>query len=416
MRVRISFALKSAFAISLIVFIVVFGIINFIMNSFYSMVQNYTENMLKVINKGFKEDYYIYKIESIKRYGLEITENNLDEYKSFSNVIEPTLIGFADTHKVYEDNKTSHRKAEFVASAFYWDGKRLYSQDHSYQNEDFIQFLKNSSLKLNESYFYIDKYHSDVIFIYKLRQGIIGCCLHPETYNKVWLKSVFRGIPIDFYVSVSTTNKDSNIRFFKVVDELDGSSSKIDDIYNSLIKGVKNQDFDIVGQIRDDKINFLIVHNYGDFVLNGIMELPLRGIFPLTVLEISIFVSIPIVLLIFGVTLFFNNRVFRRIREVSGVMEELSRSGGDLSLRIQSSSEIGEVREVVENFNSFLDTIEDVVKKTKRTFRDIEENISILKEVEEEVGKVSGVVERQDEVRQMIEELSAMSREIGTTA
>ncbi|MCX8096422.1 MAG: hypothetical protein N3D81_02870, partial [Spirochaetes bacterium] len=120
-RFRIGFALKSAIIISVVIFGISLVVSYFVINSIYSLVQTYTVNMLKVINRGFKDDYYDYEVEAIRAYGEEILKRNINEYEYFMDVIEPTLIGFAEYYDIWNTKKPEEFN-EFIASVFYWDG------------------------------------------------------------------------------------------------------------------------------------------------------------------------------------------------------------------------------------------------------------------------------------------------------
>lgn len=75
-------------------------------------------------------------------------------------------------------------------------------------------------------------------------------------------------------------------------------------------------------------IDFLIVEDFGEFKYYGILEVPLRGIFPFSVWEVSVGISLPIVVVLFIVIVLVNNRVFRRFKEVGDRLSEIARSGG----------------------------------------------------------------------------------------
>lgn len=70
---------------------------------------------------------------------------------------------------------------------------------------------------------------------------------------------------------------------------------------------------------------------------------------------------------------------------------------------------------MVDSFNEFLDAVEGIVMVSKDTFKEVEENIEVIREVEGEVSRIKGLIGKQDEVRQMLEEVSAMVGEVSTT-
>ncbi|MCS7299396.1 MAG: hypothetical protein RMJ37_05510, partial [Spirochaetia bacterium] len=229
-RFRIGFALKSAIIISVVIFGISLVVSYFVINSIYSLVQTYTVNMLKVINKGFKDDYYDYEVEAIRAYGEEILKRNINEYEYFMDVIEPTLIGFAEYYDIWNTKKPEEFN-EFIASVFYWDGSKIYSKDPSYQDDEFLEFLSKLDLKVGESTYYLDADHSDAIYVFKLKKGVIGVRVHPEIYNRAWLRSVFIGANIDFYSAVFPKQGRYSTNFVEVIDELAESGVSIEDVY-----------------------------------------------------------------------------------------------------------------------------------------------------------------------------------------
>lgn len=60
-----SFALKITILVLLVTFTIILVINYLVLNYFYSLVRNYTENMLKVINKGLKGDFFLWIVEEI---------------------------------------------------------------------------------------------------------------------------------------------------------------------------------------------------------------------------------------------------------------------------------------------------------------------------------------------------------------
>ncbi|MEN2997629.1 MAG: methyl-accepting chemotaxis protein [Brevinematia bacterium] len=410
---KIGFAFKSSLAVSLVVLSISFVVTYFVLDFLYSLIQTRIINTLKVINKGFKEDYYDYEVLAIREYGEKIISENLDEYENFVDVIEPSLIGFAEDYDIWQ-TKSPEEFSEFVAGVFYWDGSVVHSRDPSFQDSKFIEFLKKLNLRVGEEDVYIDYERSSGTYLFKLRKGVIGCRVYPEIYNRVWLRSILKEAKIDFYGAISPKNGDLRTNFFEIINEVDEVGIKPEEVYGDLIRKVKNKSFDIVGGVKGGFMEFLIVHDYGQFIFNGVIEVPLRYILPIGIVEMSILVSLPIVLVLFILVLFFTNRVIGRIRALSEKMAELGRSGGDLSYRIEMEVGVREVREVAENINEFLSTVEDIVRRSKGTFKDAEENMRFLSELGDEVVRIKEIVAEQGEVRQMMEEISAMSSEIGT--
>lgn len=411
---RLNFAVKSALVVSLVIFLIIFGITFLVLNYFYGMVERYTENMLKVINKEFKNDYYDWLKESIYSYGDEIIRGRIDEYGFFKDVVEVDLLRLAidyDIHNIISN--------EYIATSFYWDGSRIYSEDKNLvENKEFLVFLREmNNAKVGERRIFISHGRSDVVILVKLNKGILGGRVHPEVYNKVWLEGVFKGVDISYFSSINIG--DEKGVFNTVIKEFEHVMD-VEKVYNELWKKVsinafKEKGIEVFGSIHGNSIVFLLVQDYGDFVKKDILMVPLRGIFPMGVWELSMLISLPIVVLVFVLMIMMYNRVFRRIGDLSRKMGEIGRVGGDLTFRIESALDIREVKEVVDNFNEFLDAIEEIVRVSKDTFRDVEMNLGVLSEVGDEVEKVKGVIEKQDEVKQMIEEISAMVGEVSTT-
>ncbi|MCS7299841.1 MAG: methyl-accepting chemotaxis protein, partial [Spirochaetia bacterium] len=422
-KFRFGFAFRSTLLVSVIFFSVIFGASLFVMEMFYMTFRTYTENMLKVINKGFKQDYFDWAVRTIKDYGDTIIKNNFDEYNFFKDSIESsmTITAIGEVHSTGTDKYDTGKI--FIVSLFYWDGEKLFSEERQLQNSDFINLVEENmkNMKAGDNKILISDMFPFPTYVYKLKQGVIGCVLHPELYNTFWLKNVFRNTKVNFYALLA--RKDENERdevsignFKKVISEMETTQIEFETVYRTLSQKVdKGEELDVVSGTYADRIKFHIYQDYGDFFFKAIIGIPMRGVLYLTTFEVSLLISIPIVIILIIIMSILNRSVFTRIRDLSERMSELGKSGGDLSYRIEAKTGISEVREVAENINNFLDAVEEIVKKSKSTFRDVEQNIQVLSELGEEVVRVSEVISKQDEVRQMIEEINAMSGEVGTT-
>ncbi|MCS7299101.1 MAG: HAMP domain-containing protein, partial [Spirochaetia bacterium] len=400
-KVRFGFAFKMAVLVSLITFVVILVVNYLVLDYFYGLVRNYTENMLKVMNKGLKDDFFLWSVEEIKNYGDEIVENNYDEYEFYNDTVKGNIVALTRSYDVisgvktgylseYEDLAKGEKLKDLFTSTFYWDGSRIYSLDYKYDDEEFIEYLKNSKFETGQTNFFLSKDQSKLIFIYKLKKGILGGSVSPEKYNEVWIRNVFRGVKLNFYVNYEqkSDNRMSHQKFSKIISDV-STTRDIESVYVSLSKKMKKQDLEVVGDILFDTIFFLVYQNYEAVTFKGILEIPIKSVFPFSALEMSVISSGPILILVLIIMFIVNNRIFVRIRNLSERISELGRSGGDLSYRVEAKTNISEVREVAENINNFLDAVEEIVKKSKNTFRDVEQNIQVLSELGEEVVRVS---------------------------
>lgn len=412
-KVRLGFGMKSSLVASLVLFVIILSIVSFSINLFYGIVQNYIENLLEVINAAFEKDYFQWMRASIDDFSSTMLSLRVDELKFFEDNIKSALIresSFATYTNV----------SEYILSPFYWSGSSLYIVDKTLWEEvELLNFLKKevNILPPGERRYFITKNRNRIAYICRVRNGAIGADMAIQNYGKAWVKSTFKGALLDFYLSVSFAGERGNkgVEFAKVIDEISGDKVDINAVYRELKKKAIAKGKGVASAIIGNLLAFLVERNYGDFEVKEVLVIPVNDVFPMDVWRLALLITVPVVGIIFVLMFIVNSRVFRRIRELSDKIGELGRSGGDLSFRIKAAVDIREVREIVENFNDFLDAVESVVKKTKETFRDIEENIEVLKELEEEVDDIREVIKSQEEVRQMMEEVSAMSNEVSAT-
>ena len=407
MNFKLNFSVKVSLAISIFIFLLIFAFVYFQMNNFYSKAINYTKNVLKTLNKGFKIEYFEWLTGSINDYGKQILSSKEDEFKFFKDIIEPNLYGIS-AYNIYTN------VYDYIASVFYWNGKEVFSQDPFYKEDtNLLRFLKTNDLKVGESMYYLDYERNDFIYLYKLNKGIIGGKIYVDVLNRDILRSVFMGIKLNFYSGIAKSLGDE-VNFVSVIEEFEGA--KVSEVYKVLISEVKDfKEAEVVGEVIGGSICFLLVQDYGEVKFFGVIELPLRGIFPLSIFESSLLVSLPVVIVLFVVMVFVFGRAFKEYKEFSTKLREISSSGGDLAFRVESKLGIEEVREVVDNFNKFLSNIEVLVRSVKDTFSDIEDSMGVFGDINESIESIKVLVGRQDEVRSMIDEINAMVGEVSST-
>lgn len=411
-RFALGFDVRSAIIISLVLLVVVFLSVSYILHFFYSIVQTTAANLIKTVNKGFKLDYFDWVVESINAYGSEILSHRRDEYDYFKRVIEPSLVRFTDSYDIFS---TGEGEKEFIASSFYWNGEKLFSEDPSYlEDPEFISFLRGmNSLPAGTKRIYFSPLCSDYTYVCRLNKGVIGGRVHVEHFNEVWLKSVFKEISFMFCAR-SSSDEGGKSRWSA---HYEGFEFRCDPekFYMELLPKIRNESFDVAYGMYGDIIAFLLVQDYGGIKLESLVFFPVRGIFPLTVWEVVALVSFPLAGLVFLLVFLYNRVVFARIRELSEFFGELGRRGGDLTFRIGVGSSIREVKEVFDNFNEFLSSIEVVIRVSKEVFRGIEGDIEVLSELGGSVEAIRVVMGGQDEVRRMMEEVGSMIGEVSAT-
>jgi len=232
-------------------------------------------------------------------------------------------------------------------------------------------------------------------------KGIIGMYFKPDYYVASFMEPMF-GKHNFFYV------KDGKFLIAEIERDVDIKELKV--AYDKVVSsdGFKKEGFGYV-QIGNS-IYFVYREDYGDNVL---AYEPKVAFLPVL---ISTVVGLPVALLVFLMNVLVIGRAFNRIKDVSGKIGELGTKGGDLSYRIEVGElSLAEIRGVVENLNLFLDATEETVRMVKDTFVEVEKGIEHLGEIKNVIDDLGKVLSRQEEVRQMIEEISAMAGEVSST-
>ncbi|MEN2997798.1 MAG: methyl-accepting chemotaxis protein [Brevinematia bacterium] len=411
-KLKIGFTTKIAIILGLIIFALVFLVINLTLSTVYSNFNQHLEKVIASINEGAKEDLFGRMVSTIEAYGDYILQNKVDEYKFFKEVIEKSLYQKDDAYSIVKSENGG-----FLLSCFYYDGQKFHSKDPAFSEDLDLTFTLTSRMKDKKTRkdVFFSSTKRGFVYFYILDKGVIGGRILPGVFNNKFLKSIFGKSSL--FHGVKVTSKSENYFSDKgiLVRALEYTpQSSLDKVYENLSARLKDKT-GVTYEVFGSEIAFLIRNEYVSFIHEQIIIFPLTYIFPMREIELSLLSSLPIVLSIIVLVILVNNRILRRITSLSQRVADLGKKGGDLSYRIELDVKIREVKEVADNINEFLDAIEGIVRKSKKTFKDIEEETQVLLELESEVVKVKEVIMDQSEVRQMIEEINAMTGEVGTT-
>lgn len=321
-RFGLGYVVRNAIFVSTIIFLITFISVSIVLNYIYDSFGARVKNVIQLANHYFENDYYKWVKMGLSSYGREIIDNNLDEFSFYNNVIISNTsvwssdIAPADLLKDIGD---------YLVSTFYWDGKKIYSFDKYLTNQELLKFLKNIPYKPGQEGLFVSSDKSVIIYLYKLKKGVIGAKLYPEFYNKILLRNVLLEAPMDLYINFNKAV--SNIRFVKVID---GTKSTInvnlEEQYLGLISDIKNPEenidlLEIRSKVIDSMIFFFIIQNYGDIIFNSVLSVPLRSVFPLMSWELSLIMSLPILIVTFLLILYKT----RKLQEAYDDLEEKDR-------------------------------------------------------------------------------------------
>ncbi|MCS7299647.1 MAG: SpoIIE family protein phosphatase, partial [Spirochaetia bacterium] len=316
------YIVRNAIFISTIIFAITFISVSTALNYIYDSFGNRIENTIQLANHYFKNDYYNWIKIGLSSYGKGIIDNNLDELNFYTKVVISNISVWS-----YDIAPTSLLEdvGDYIVSTFYWDGRKIYSFDENLPNQELLKFLKNTTYKPGQEGLFISSDKSVIIYLFKLREGIIGAKIYPEFYNKIFLRNILLEAPMDLYINFSKSL--TNIKFVEIIDGIKKTINvNLEKEYLGLMNDIKNTEniedlLEVKSKVIDDIMFFFVTQNYGDVIFNLALSVPLRSIFPLMSWELSLIMSLPILIITFLLIV----QKTRKLQEAYDVLEEKDR-------------------------------------------------------------------------------------------
>lgn len=313
-RFGVSYIVRNAFFISSIAFLAIFFAVYLVMDFLYNSFQGRTKEVLEITARAFKNDFYDWILIGVDTYGEQVLKEKIDEYRFFDNVVKKNLVSSV------EDYIGEEGKGIFLASSFYYDGKKIFSDDPNYtEDKSLLSFLKKLNLKPGSKSFYRSEDTARIVYVQKLEKGILGATVYPERYVKSWLKSMLLGAPINLYLSF--TKKNENPKFAKIIKEVDDNGINFDEMYNKAKSKAVGESLNILSGLHGDMLTFVVIQNYGEYMFNSIIAIPVRNVFPLMAWELSFLINLPIAVLTFILVIIKT----RKLQEAYNELEEKDR-------------------------------------------------------------------------------------------
>ena len=402
-KFRISFVTRVSILISVLIFVTVF-ITSYISISFFeSRNEEIILGMIKHMAFKYKYEYLLsddFRATISEFEGKDVYDLYRYFREAWWNIGKEGII----------EKEGKDRYYDIAFSYFFFDGRIMRGDDPELvTNEAFIRYISNQMdkkeafegrlevVEVGERGFLVLYAQANI----GKTKGIIGMYFRPDYY----VSSIIRDFVdwVNFFFV-----KDGKLLALRV--EHDYSVDEVMGVYRKVVGSERFLEEGWGYSVVGNHVYLVYREDYGD----NIVFYELRSfVSPWFVAGV---VGVPVGLLMFLLNVLVIGRAFSRIREVSERIGELGAKGGDLSYRVEAVElPLAELREVVRSLNLFLDATEEIVRVVKEEFSEVERGLESLGEVKKVIDEIGVLIGKQDEVRQMVEEISAMAGEVSST-